>query len=241
MLRTRNASIWFKVMVHTAAVYMLLSGVTAHGKTLSVSPPSHTWSGVTPGAGTETPFAIKITNLSERQRAYKLTAKKCSDASSTPSDGCEDIPEASWVAFESRFVTIKAGEQVQVNAYLNVPGNQRHCGKSWQCYVEVREDVPQYGYLQGQPDLFALAVLLKVVVNTAGSVSMAEPNTTTFTPLIMTRKATKDTPDLPLLIPPFYGWLYYGTVTDMDRLIGGLAGPIIAPRNIEMPGKTEQM
>jgi hypothetical protein len=241
MAPNANTSTWSRIQVHAAVAYMLLLGGAAQAKSLMVAPPHYKWDGVKAGTRTEMPCTIRITNLSEQPRSYKLSARNCADSGLTPSGGCEDIPNASWVALERRFVTVKAGQRVQVKVYLDIPGGRQYTGKSWQCYVEVREDVPQYGYLQGQPDLFALAVFLKVVISTVGPPIAAEPNSTTFTPMLATGEAPGSVPGHLPPIPSLDGWLYCGTVTDMDRLIGGLAGPIIAPRSIEMPGKTEQM
>jgi hypothetical protein len=240
MAHSRDKSNWYRTKVHAAALYIVLVGGAAQAKSLMVAPAHYKWDGLSPGTRTEMPCTIRIMNQSEQPRAYRLAAKSCEGSGLTPENGCDDIPDVSWVAFERRFVTIKAGEQVQVKTYLDIPEGARYCGKRWQYYIEVVEDVPQYGYLQGQPDLFALAVFLKVVVSTARPPDAAEPNSQTLTPLMKCETLDDARHPLPP-VPSLEGWPCCGTVTDMNRLIGGLMGPIIAPRSIEMPGKTEQM
>jgi hypothetical protein len=240
MTGTVKASVRLLACVPIAALYIALGGM-AQAKSLSVTPPRYTWSGVRPGAVSEMPRTVRITNLSEQPRAYKLSAKSCTEAGVTPSGGCEDLPDASWVAFDRRYVTIKAGGQAQVAAYLSVPADLRYCGRNWQYYIEVREDVPQYGYIQGQPDLFALAVFLKVSVSTVDLAASAEPNSVAQAHLRTAGNTSSSTYASFPAIPLICGWLYCPAVTDIDRLIGGLASLIIAPGNIEVPGKTEQL
>jgi hypothetical protein len=232
MLRTRNASIWLPVRLHAVAVICILLSVTAGAKSLRVSPAHYTWNGVTPGAQTQALCTIQITNVSGQQRAYKLTARSCAEAQLTPFSGCEDIPDTSWVEFERRCVSIKANEQVQIKVRLNVPAGRQYSNRSWQSYIEVREDVPQYGYIQGQPDLFALAIFLKIVVNTAQAADTTAQIDKMNATYCQTTGVISNTDDKQCQLESLLGgWLCYGTVSDIERLLRGPMGPIIARRN----------
>jgi hypothetical protein len=228
-------------IILAAGLFTVLLGAVTQAKSLLVSPPRYTWDGLVPGVRTEMPRTIRITNLSEQPRAYKLTVRSCADAALAPSSGCEDIPEASWVAFEHRYVTIPAGGQTPVKAYLSIPDEPQYRGRSWQFYVEISEDVPRFGYIQGQPDLFALAVFVKVTVTTAGLPSAVEPNSPSRLPLRAGSTAMTGGDAVCCQVPLPGCWLYCGTVTDIDRLIGGLMGLITGPRSTEMSDKTENL
>jgi hypothetical protein len=232
MVRTRNVSIRLPVRLGAVAVICVLLSVTAGAKSLRVSPAHYKWNGVIPGTQAQSQCIIQITNVSAQQRAYKLTARSCAEAQLTPSAGCEDIPDTSWVEFERRCVSIKANEQMQIRARLNIPAGRQYSNRSWQFYIEAREDVPQYGYIQGQPDLFALAIFLKVTVNTAEATDTAaqiDKANTTCCPATEVMSNAGD--EYSLVESLLDGWLCYGTVSDIERLTGGPVGPIIARRN----------
>jgi hypothetical protein len=229
------------VLCAVVAAYTSMPDDQAQAKGLVVSPPGYTWNGVTPGNRTAMERKLWIVNESNRRRTYSLTAHSCRQAGLTPSDGCNDLPDSSWVQFDRRYIAIEANEPADANVYLHIPPDRANYGKRWQFYIEVREDVPQYGYIQGKPDLFALAVFLKIIVSTDQVKATADSDS--FAPT--TPSMTADTPTGILEAfwadPLHYGWPYCGKAKDLDCLMYGPVGPIIAPRNTEMPGKMELM
>ena len=160
-----------------AVVAMLCAFViadAARAKGLTVVPARYTWKQVKPGSRAEMRKGVTITNISGQKRSYILTARSCASAGTAPSDGFEDIPDVSWVDFERRYVTIDPNSRAQVGVFLNIPTGPQYDGRKWQFYIEVREHVLQYGYLQGRPDLFGLAIFVKARVSTLGMTGLAQ-------------------------------------------------------------------
>lgn len=133
-------------------------------KGLTVVPSRITWRNVEPGRRTDA-RSLVITNISRQKRTYALTARKCEDIGAKVTHGYEDIPDVSWVRFERRHVPIDANCRTLVRVWLDVPEEHAYSGRKWQFYIEVREVVPQYGYLQGRPDRFGLAIFLKARIS----------------------------------------------------------------------------
>ena len=164
---------WLRPCLFAALLCAPLLATRGNAKGLTVAPSRVIWRDVEPGRHTHA-RNLKITSISQRKRTYALTARKCNDIGAEVPHDHEDIPDVSWVRFERRHVPIDANGRTEVKVWLDVPSEHAYSGRKWQFYIEVREDVPQYGYLQGRPDRFSLAVFLKATIST---LDMAELNT----------------------------------------------------------------
>jgi len=152
---------------------LLLSGAAAQAKGLTVRPSKCAWQSAMPGTCLET-RNLTITNVSGCKRAYVITARSCAYAGVTLADGYEELPDMTWVQLDRRHLPVDANSQAQVKVCVNVPAGIEYAGRKWQFYIEVREDVPRYGYLQGQPDRFGLAIFLRARVSTVTAAGSAE-------------------------------------------------------------------
>ena len=130
-------------------------------KELQVSPASYHWEGVEAGETIQMPASILIKNYSTKERAYHLRAQRPAQIGLSTEKGFDPIPDTDWVSFGEVLVKIPAGESKSVRMYVSIPAGEKF-KKPWMFYVEVKEEVPRYGYLQGRPDMFALACYVKI-------------------------------------------------------------------------------
>ncbi len=139
----------------------LLSVSNLYAKELRVAPPSYHWKGVEPGKETAMPVSILIKNYSEQARSYRLKARVPAEIQLNVEKGFAPIPNTEWVSFEKVLVQVPAGGTKRVKMCVAIPKGVKF-DKPWMFYVEVKEEVPRYGYLRGNPDMFALAGYLKI-------------------------------------------------------------------------------
>lgn len=142
------------------AVYFHAGG-HLYAKELQVGPPSYHWRGVEPGKVIEMPVSILIRNRSQKERVYRLRARTPEELNLTPDEGFGPLADTGWVSFGEVLVKIPAGETRRVKIFITIPGKAKF-KKPCMFYVEVKEDVSRFGYLQGKPDMFALACYPKI-------------------------------------------------------------------------------
>jgi len=149
----------FTLAILLSANLLLVSNLYA--KELRVAPPSYHWKGVEPGKKIQMPVSILIKNYSEQARSYHLRARVPSEIQLNVEKGFVPIPNTDWISFEEVLVLVPAGATKRVKMYVTIPKRVKF-EKAWMFYVEVKEEVPRYGYLRGKPDMFALACYLKI-------------------------------------------------------------------------------
>jgi hypothetical protein len=139
----------------------LLFAADVCAKELRVAPPSYHWKEVEIGKKIVMPHSIMVKNYSDQERSYHLRARDPAELNLNAEKGFEPIPKTEWVTFEEVMVQVPANGTRRVKMYVTIP-EEEEFKKPWMFYVEVKEVVSRYGYLQGKPDMFALAGYLKI-------------------------------------------------------------------------------
>jgi len=151
-------------MIFNLAILLAISltfPLSISAKELKVFPPSYRWAKVVAGEKATMPVSVLVRNNSAQPRMYHLRVKTPVDLQIDLENGYAVIPDIAWVSFSEVMVQVPAQSSRSVKVFAQIPAEVK-CEAPWIFFVEVKEEVARYGYLQGAPDMFALAAYSKI-------------------------------------------------------------------------------
>jgi len=86
---------------------------------------------------------LKIYNDSEESQVYSILSLKPSEINNVP-EGYTDIPDASWLYFETNKIGVGANGVGEVKMYLKIPNDEKYYGQFWVVSIRVKS-IPKMG------------------------------------------------------------------------------------------------